>query len=867
MWKRIKSLLCAVVFCSSLVMSACDVETIDKTHKNGDGLEIFDMPSTTKLVRDEDYSQYYTDTPSLDYAGAKNEYESMQLMIHPKQKVSSYSLQASDLVCGENKIGKENVEIYHLYYTELKRHSSGTQNKEDWPLGWYPDALVPQDASVAAGENVIGKNQNKGLWITIYVPKDTPAGVYTGSFTLTVDEYTQTIPVTYEVYGFTVPDDSHVKTPFSNTQSWMVGELDTTDEMVYTYAEFFANYRVSTSNFPSWGNLTNEEFVDWAKKYTKLQGYTSYNLQLPYMTCSKENFPLDPNGQSYGANTDDSINYEMYATEPSAFKEMIRALVENSTPDCNLLKKAFIYYGSLDEAHASGRQKNLKYISMQTTDLLIMVAKEYTQQQLETYGVTYEDIVGVDFLCSIPYFDECEGIRGYCPTLYRFDTQTDREKYYAAEENTYAGYDGSAKGLGNTYWYFCNNPSDPRPNDHIDGGVVSLRVLEWMMFDWGIDGVMTWGTSCYLDVGTDVSINGYYEPRHPYDDFETFYAGIGDGYFCYPGAKYGLSSPVPSVRLMSVRDGVEDYEYLYALRELSNEYSHKFALEGYDVNVFLEDIYDLIYTDTYYNPDFTKVYEAREKVIALLELVSGEAHAIVNVDEIDVNSEEAKISVYAETGTRLTVDGTEIDGVVSGDGFRFVYTLQLDKVENYFNATLSHGAYSTDISLFVSNGLVCIADFETADLSAWIIKSDNGTDYVTLSVEDGKLKAECALNDSESPFYKEAFGFTVSKLLNSVSLKDVGGIAMTVYNEGDREVNLSIVFERITANGQSKQTEAKAFTLKRGKNFIELKDLSSFASSMDLSTVTNVLLRINDSRDGESLLYVDDLYYTLKKES
>jgi hypothetical protein len=42
----------------------------------------------------------------------------------------------------------------------------------------------------------------------------------------------------------------------------------------------------------------------------------------------------------------------------------------------------------------------------------------------------------------------------------------------------------------------------------------------------------------------------------------------GDGYLAYPGGLIGVEGPVTSVRLEQAREGVEDYEYLYLLREL-----------------------------------------------------------------------------------------------------------------------------------------------------------------------------------------------------------------------------------------------------------------------------------------------------------
>ena len=43
----------------------------------------------------------------------------------------------------------------------------------------------------------------------------------------------------------------------------------------------------------------------------------------------------------------------------------------------------------------------------------------------------------------------------------------------------------------------------------------------------------------------------------------------GDGFLAYPGAPIGHDGPVSSVRLEQAREGCEDYEYLYLLRDLT----------------------------------------------------------------------------------------------------------------------------------------------------------------------------------------------------------------------------------------------------------------------------------------------------------
>jgi len=47
--------------------------------------------------------------------------------------------------------------------------------------------------------------------------------------------------------------------------------------------------------------------------------------------------------------------------------------------------------------------------------------------------------------------------------------------------------------------------------------------------------------------------------------------GPGDGILVYPGSAFDQLDPIPSTRLLNMRDGIEDYQTLTMLRELKGE--------------------------------------------------------------------------------------------------------------------------------------------------------------------------------------------------------------------------------------------------------------------------------------------------------
>ena len=821
-------------------------------------IRVFSMPSTVKVTRDGDYSAYVSETPELEFEGARNEYESRQIILNPSKDVSAYTFETRDLTCGEDRIAKENVQVFFQRYVEVKR---STPTASALPKGFYPDALIPMSASVAAGENKVAAGCNQGIWITVYVPKNTPAGIYRSEFTLVADGERRAIPVSYEVWDFELGDEQHAKTVFTTTQEWLMqGELDNTDEMYEKYIDFLLGYRVSTIDLPNDDNL--EDFIAGAKKYAADPRASAFQIPLVYRRLDKADFPTKPDGSSYGAETDPEIDYQMFLFDEEVFGDYIRAMIENSAPGLNLFSKAVCYPGSLDEAHAHGLQTNCKYFSMRMTDVLILIAAEYSAEELEAHGLTREDIVGLDMLYTIPYSADTEGLRGYCPLISDYRTQHERENYERLEKATYPGYDGSAADCGNMWWYFCNNPKAPYPTFHMDAHLVGGRVMPWMMYDYGIEGVLAWGTAVYVDVGTAVASRDYYEPRDPYEDCEVFWDSQGDGYFVYPGAKYGIDGPLPSIRLMTLRDGLEDYEYLHMLGALTEQYTQAYAIANYDLDSALENIYATLYTDVVFDTDFNKVCEARRQVAELLRLIGGEAHALVNVDRIDVVNQTATVSVYAAEGCKLSVNGAPIAGAPSGTGVRFQYTLQLDQTENVFRATLKAGEKEIEISQFVSHRVGLISDFGEADAADdWTTYADGETEYVTLSVENESLKIVCAQNTSDNTFYKPGFAISKQAAFGDLSLTRVQRIEMTIRNASAQEVALNLILETKTGS-TPRQTVVKTVALKSGENRVVIENVSGLRLTAGLDAVSALAFKFPNAEKGACTLYLDDLFYT-----
>lgn len=851
---KIRTFLICMILCLSMVLpivgcnGQAEAEVI-----------VWEAPNTVKILRDIDYQgQYaYGDGASLTYELAQGESEGAQLILTAKTGLGrSYRLETSDLVSGTGAwLGQDLFAVYHQKYINVERPTSATANM---PLGYYPDALLPQEAAVAYNENVLADGQNRGIWVTL-TAKDAEPGLYSGNFTLILGEERIPVPVSVRIWNFEISEENHVRSSFYLFRDYLMnGELDCTPEMYEKYVDFLLDYRVSTESLPVFGDDL-DSYIEYAKKYAADPRCSAYNL---YMEVSNVQNP--------------EINKFGPRLDLEKFEKYIRALAENSTPECNLLKKLYFYVPGLDEPHTptSDRMAETKLTNERIIDKLIEIADSYTAAQLESFGLVRDDIVGIEHVVTAPYRQQMEGVRTFCPLVSEFNSEVGRLRQQQAAENAYPGADGSADGFGTTWWYVANIPTTPYPTYHIDDNLISSRIMSWMQMDYGINGILYWSTACYVEVSAYPV-----RPRDPYEDPNAFIMAQGDGFLVYPGAPYGIDGPVGSLRLESIRDGFEDYEYLYTLRGLLETYAEKYNID-ITFDEIVRKLYDQLYTGTVPYTDPAVLKETRAELAGLIELLSGKAHAVISLDEVDAMTSKAKVSVYAAKGTEIEVpEGTkEIFRGDSGEGIVYRYEINLDQPINNFTATLTKDGESISVSRFLSNKVKSVNAFdEEADLSIWEVSE--GTDaqpgyenhHMDISLSEDFAQKGSALKWEIRPYQGNSFENVTYKPYIKVSREDFFGTDMPdsvdtiefwVYNDSKREVELSVRLEY--AEGSSvRQHRIANVTLIEGWNHVVIPKLYDITWEY-LNEVTSILFEVSREDTDVQTLYLDNLFYTYK---
>ncbi len=133
------------------------------------------------------------------------------------------------------------------------------------------------------------------------------------------------------------------------------------------------------------------------------------------------------------------------------------------------------------------------------------------------------------------------------------------------------GYD-KAKAEGKTiWWYVCCGPGRPYANLFLTQNVLENRMLFPQSWQFKSAGVLYWGLNYWIGFGEKVP-----EPKFPAGPWASSTID-GDGYSIYPGPT--IDHPLSSIRLETLRDGIEDYEYLYQLAELNQSKRHAKEVE------------------------------------------------------------------------------------------------------------------------------------------------------------------------------------------------------------------------------------------------------------------------------------------------
>ena len=227
-----------------------------------DDISVWFAPSASKVMRDA--APVPTSRP-WTLAAARNEVESCQLVLLSDKPIANISVSVSPLQHGDGK-SRLAAELFKVEYVPVK--------KERIP---FPDPLPP-----LVGPLALQPRQAQPVWISVRVPKTAAPGVYRATVQIAAGKWKKELPLSIEVWDFTLPDMPACATAFGLGPAHIAERHGVKPDSPEAravhkkYYEFMLDHRVSPQSLPV--DLMSNEAVP----YLNDPRMTSYCIPYPH---------------------------------------------------------------------------------------------------------------------------------------------------------------------------------------------------------------------------------------------------------------------------------------------------------------------------------------------------------------------------------------------------------------------------------------------------------------------------------------------------------------------------------------------------------------------------------------------------------
>lgn len=776
-----KKAIISILLAGVMLFASCS--SVGKTDKQGvnvtdvvsrSDVEVWSAPGTEKVLKDKvDGYENIKGEANIEVFAAKGEYEGVHLILTSREKdVSGIDFKAGDLtLAGDSQVvfPKENIEVFFEKYLEVKK----VYEKNGASTGLYPDALVPMQSIVECDENRMAAGTNQGLYVRFNVPVEQPAGIYTGKMLLSFGGNNVDIPVRLEIVNLTVSQETHSRTYFISEWQYRLGELDSTQAMLEKYIEAGLEYRISPAGVvidKTYDEEGIDFYVETAAKYMKNPKCT--HIAIPFQSKTQT---VNVNGEMLTAN----------AFDVDVIKKVLNAFIEKSFED------NFDYVKKLGTHLVDEPQLNNALTRTKVVSTLFRQSVEEVASKLEGESCTdtalqaqlAESVRNIRAVITASYAPEyADYIDTWCPTVDYYDTEVQREKYAQQEEK---------------WWYTCISPRTPFPTYHIEDTLLSARALSWMQAEYDVIGNLYWATNVYAnyDGSKYVNIDDFFE-----GDASRFHQVNGDGFLFYPGKPYGIDGPIGSLRLEAIRDGLEEYEVLYALKKNYAALAEETSL---DVNAYqlMRHIATPIYAGTRVSTTSLEFAEARRALYQLAMMSESGAKASVT-NFYDDNAGNVSYVFYVADGWTISNNGevlTDGQSVMGGK----IYTVQntLNQDVNRLNITISDGKETYSFNKLIG-GKTVIYEAEKFKGSFGNETSDVNTALVDAATVDESLTGQLLKIDVKRSFAQIQRIAFKHEFINNLDAQ-TNKIVLNIYCEGlqAEKEELSLIYSAEKESG------------------------------------------------------------------
>ncbi len=496
---------------------------------------------------------------------AKNEWDSFQIAVASHGVLSEVKIEA-----GEFQNARDNKIAAPVVYREHYMPVAQTANRQYGRVGMVPDALVPlvhpvtgQPTGGMYGGNAFNilTGQREVFWFDVYVPKGTPAGTYRGSVNVTAKGLaTMDVPVELEVFDFELPSLKQLRGFFQLSDDAVAGAHQLRDKsaqekfaLAHQYLEMLHDHYID-----SWSPITGFNYgrngviikenngkvsVDWTVFDKTVSPYldgSAFRDKVPARCLFVPYYLPIKGGGRLSNKTYKSIDYDLFG--------QYIAEVQRHMQQKGWLDKAYVFY--FDEPFLQG----WKY------DAFLQTAKVIRQKAPTLKILITDGYLGEEAYKKIEHIKEpiTEYVDVWDPVTFQVRTEEQANFYRARKKQ--GKFDIWCQTLGNA------SAQSPLLNLFPEYDMPFHRMWGAASWDFGFQGIEWWETIVYqrkgkrVDPWTDpVAFPPFDKPLNC--DGRLFYDGV-------PEKIGGPDIPISCLRMKSLRDAIEDYEYFHMLEKL-----------------------------------------------------------------------------------------------------------------------------------------------------------------------------------------------------------------------------------------------------------------------------------------------------------
>ena len=416
-------------------------------------------------------------------------------------------------------------------------------------------------------------------------------GDYTGAALLNLQGIIVKIPVQIRIYDVQMPEQVHAKSAFEIWYDYIdEGEGTGSLSMDEAYYNFLVSKRVMPTSVSDNVSTDVDTYVNYvAKNLSGNAKISAYNL--PYSTVSVDGIK--------------HLDADRLTILLTAMIQKNIALRQAGDTSADLFEKAYFYFGSIcDEPRPFNEDRTDEELVLEC-DAILEETKNALAGLLTDYPDLQTSFMAIPHIVTAYRYDAIDnGKHTYCPRLDDF-----KEADYVGE---------------NVWWYGCLDPETPYPTYHLNDELITSRVMSWMQYDYNVGGNLYWCVNYYYDRLED----GTLVVRDVWNDPAPLSGQPGDGYLLYPGKDYGVYGPIGTMRMESIREGNEDYEYFWLFRENIETYNQKNGT-AYDADTLLQSFFDGLYSGMYPATDSAAFANQRIRLLTVLEHMNTDLDAAV----------------------------------------------------------------------------------------------------------------------------------------------------------------------------------------------------------------------------------------------